>query len=289
MRRLLWLALTLPAAVSPMPARADHVRVSASVTAAVVEVRERSAVVKVTWSAACENAPNPSWDGSLNLVDQATGEKIYMGGVSSGSGSSRQLVGRLDRDRSMIAALRIACASYPELHGSGFIEVGSAPAVVPRLGAGGSGGSGGSGGGSGGGTTGDRDAPPSGLPATACAVLKVGTTSDDRLLGTAGHDRLRGLGGDDLIRGAAGHDCLDGGPGSDRLEGEGGSDALYGRGGADTLSGGAGKNLYDAGAGNDLVLAVNGRRETIRCGPGRDRARLDRADRAIGCERVTRP
>jgi hypothetical protein len=46
---------------------------------------------------------------------------------------------------------------------------------------------------------------------------------------------------------------------------------------------GAGTDAFDAGAGDDTIEARDRRRETIRCGSGRDRN-----DRLIGCERVTR-
>ena len=266
---------------------AEHATIAASVGASRGEVRETSVTVVVTWSVVCGGSNGPdSYSGNLNLVDQGTAEAIYMGGVSSAEGTARQIVDRTDRNRSMAPRLKITCGR--DGHGAGPIEVAGEPVTVPRRGveADGDGGAGGGGGSGDGGTGGE--APPSGLPSVACALVETGTPGADRLTGTTGHDRLLGLAGDDRLRGRAGHDCLDGGSGDDRLEGEGGSDALYGRGGADTLSGGSGTNLYDAGAGNDVVLAANGRRETIRCGAGRDRARADRADRAVGCERVTR-
>jgi Ca2+-binding RTX toxin-like protein len=58
--------------------------------------------------------------------------------------------------------------------------------------------------------------------------------------------------------------------------------------GNDRLSGGAGADAFDAGAGNDAIDARDRRRETIRCGSGRDRVAADRNDRLIGCEHVTR-
>jgi Ca2+-binding RTX toxin-like protein len=287
MRRLLWVALPAIVLASPAPAPADHVSISASVTARLLEERERSVTIRVSWSVTCNNATSPSYYGNLNLVDQATGQKIYMGGVSAGSGQADQIVDRLDRDRTMVAVLKISCASTPDNHGSETIEPGSNPVTVPQLGAkiGGGGGGGGSGGG---GAGGDAGGLATGLPSGACATQRRGTAAGDRLVGTAGGDWLQGLGGDDRLRGRGGHDCLDGGPGRDRLEGEAGSDALRGGSGADTLIGGAGTNRYDAGPGNDVVHAANGRRETVRCGTGTDRVRADRADRLIGCERVSR-
>lgn len=72
------------------------------------------------------------------------------------------------------------------------------------------------------------------------------------------------------------------------LLGEDGDDRLTGGSGADRLVGGRGENIYDAGSGNDFVDAANGRSELVRCGRGRDTARVDRTDTLSGCERVTR-
>ena len=285
MRRLLLVALPSAVLAWPPPAGADHVSVSATVTARLLEERERSVTVRVSWSVTCHNATSPSYHGNLNLVDQATGKEIYMGGVSGASGQADQIVDRLERDRTMVAVLKISCASHPDDHGSDTIEPGSNPVVVPQLGATTGGGGGG---GSGGPSGGDAGGLAAGLPSGACATRRRGTTAADRLDGTAGGDWLQGFGGNDRLRGRAGHDCLDGGPGRDRLEGEGGSDALRGGAGADTLIGGAGTNRDDAGPGNAVMQAANGRRETVRCGSGTDRVRADRGDRLVGCERVTR-
>jgi hypothetical protein len=62
---------------------------------------------------------------------------------------------------------------------------------------------------------------------------------------------------------------------------------LTGGRGDDRLSGGSGVNAYDAGPGADCIDAPNGRPELVRCGSGRDRARVDRRDRVRGCERLT--
>jgi hypothetical protein len=48
---------------------------------------------------------------------------------------------------------------------------------------------------------------------------------------------------------------------------------------ADRLSG---------GAGNDRVTAVDGKRDAVDCGPGRDTAVVDSHDRVRGCEHVLR-
>ena len=79
-----------------------------------------------------------------------------------------------------------------------------------------------------------------------------------------------------------------GGEGKDRLSGESGNDTLAGGSGNDTLTGGRGRNGYAAGSGNDTVNARNRQRERVDCGPGRDKATVDRSDRVRRCERVRR-
>jgi CSLREA domain-containing protein len=137
-----------------------------------------------------------------------------------------------------------------------------------------------------------------------------GGPGDDLLIGTAGADLLCGLGGNDVIKGLGGNDSLFGdaclvarasrpfaassdgddrlfgGAGQDSLIGGGGDDLLDGGGGDDRLAGGAGRNVYRGGAGKDTILARNGKRESIDCGAGKDRATVDRADRVKGCETV---
>ncbi|WP_272477824.1 calcium-binding protein [Baekduia alba] len=133
-----------------------------------------------------------------------------------------------------------------------------------------------------------------------------GTVFGDRLVGNDGDDLLKGNGGDDCLEGGSGSDVLDGGDGNDRLAGSSGADRLTGGAGADrltggkgndTLSGGPGNDLLSpgdgkdaiaAGSGNDTVNAVDGVRETVDCGAGRDTVRADKRDRLAHCEKVTR-
>jgi len=63
---------------------------------------------------------------------------------------------------------------------------------------------------------------------------------------------------------------LDGGPGNDRITGGYDADRLHG------------------GPGRDAIVAVDGRRDRVDCGPGRDTALVDRIDRVRNCERVRR-
>jgi hypothetical protein len=84
--------------------------------------------------------------------------------------------------------------------------------------------------------------------------------------------------GDDRLRGGDQADTLDGGTRDDFISGEGGNDVLIGGPGADLLF---------AGDGNDVVRAADGTRDKVNCGPGRDRAIVDRRDDvARTCERV---
>jgi Ca2+-binding RTX toxin-like protein len=134
-----------------------------------------------------------------------------------------------------------------------------------------------------------------------------GTTGRDTLRGTAGVDSIFGLGRNDVLNGLGSGDCIFGGGGRDTLRGSGGVDRLVGgaardrllggpsgdqllggRGG-DRLNGGRGGNAYDGGRGSDRIAARNGKNELVFCGPGRDRAVVDRRDRVRGCERVVRP
>jgi len=61
------------------------------------------------------------------------------------------------------------------------------------------------------------------------------------------------------------------------LSGGGGSDRLLGHRGFDKLLG---------GAGGDVIKAVDGKRDRVKCGRGRDKAVVDRRDAASGCERL---
>jgi Ca2+-binding RTX toxin-like protein len=95
-------------------------------------------------------------------------------------------------------------------------------------------------------------------------------------VGTAGADTLEGTEGPDLLRGLAGEDFLSGADGDD---------TLLGNADADILNGGPGLDEIAGGSGRDRINALDGRGERVRCGKGKDRARLDPDDEAIGCER----
>jgi Ca2+-binding RTX toxin-like protein len=100
------------------------------------------------------------------------------------------------------------------------------------------------------------------------AVVKV---EDCDLTGTDGRDVLRGTSADDSICGLRG------------------SDRLFGRGGDDVLDGGLGQDSLYGGAGNDRLLARDGERDRVDCGPGYDTVLADPLDRvARNCENVQR-
>lgn len=293
MRSRLALALAIPALLAlALPARsaADHVTANPTVSARLGEPGDRHWEVVVDWAINCNGGGStPTFGGDLNLVDQVTGERTYIGGTFHGSGQSVQLVSRRATPWYIYPLIKSWCGTgLPLLHGSPTIEAVGGVLEVPALGSGGS--SGGDHGGQGG-----RDFPGGGfggpsdpLRPAGCGRKREGTPRADTLRGTSFGDLIIGLEGDDLIRGLAGNDCLIGDGGNDRLLGRKGSDRLTGGDGDDRLVGGKGVNRYDAGPGNDDVKAANGRRELVSCGEGQDRARVDRRDRVAGCEKVTR-
>jgi hemolysin type calcium-binding protein len=282
--------LALLALALPVSSAADHVTANPTVSARLGEpVGDRNWQVVVDWGITCSGGGStPQYGGDLNLVDQVTGEKMYLGGTFHGSGQDVELVSRRATPRYVRPVIKSWCSSgLPLLHGSGPFEVTGNVVEVPALGSDGSGGDHGGQGGRdfpGGGFGGPSDP----LRPVGCGRKREGTPRADTLRGTSSGDLIFGLDGNDLIRGRAGNDCLIGDGGNDRLLGGKGSDRLTGGDGNDTLVGGKGVNRYDAGSGNEIVKAANGRRELVSCGEGRDRARVDRHDRVAACEKVTR-
>jgi Ca2+-binding RTX toxin-like protein len=273
-------------------AAADHIVTTGSVSARLTERRGVDYwTVEINWTAGCNGAtPDKAWyGGDLYMIDADTGERIYVGGVvdtsgqTSVSGTREWAVSSIERPRTLFPELTIGCYENFPLHGGRAVTVtGTSIFVPPRF----SGPGGGPGGANGDYGSGDPTRPPA---AGGCGLALVGTDDPDTLIGTGGGDVVFGLGAGDRIRGLGGHDCLIGGSGNDVLRGEAGSDRLTGGRGNDNLVGGPGVNAYDAGPGRDIVDARNGKREVVRCGSGRDRARVDRSDRPNGCEVVSRP
>jgi hypothetical protein len=133
-----------------------------------------------------------------------------------------------------------------------------------------------------------RTAKRCGLAIQARGGVGNGTTGGDRITGESLGDDLAGRAGDDCLTGLRGDDTLDGGDGDDTLDGGRGEDLARGGAGDDRLVGGSGADRLEAGPGKDSVDAVDGKRDVVRCGDGRDRARVDAVDSLAGCERVTR-
>ncbi len=127
-----------------------------------------------------------------------------------------------------------------------------------------------------------------------------GGRDGDTLLGQAGHDRLGGGGGPDRIWGGSGADRLAGQSGNDYLTASaqslvhGGDDDdkvyLHDEGGSvRPLAHASGYEVH-GGAGTDSIDARDGRKSSVDCGSGSDRAYLDPGDRTRGCERrIERP
>jgi hypothetical protein len=99
-------------------------------------------------------------------------------------------------------------------------------------------------------------------------IRATATAQADVLNGIDGPDKLNGLAGNDIILGYAGQDSLNGGPGNDTIEAGRGGDSVVG------------------GPGNDIISAIDGRRDNIDCGPGKDTAYADKVDKVVRCETV---
>jgi Ca2+-binding RTX toxin-like protein len=266
---------------------ANHVDVKGSASAVLKEqVSTNSWGVEVRHGGTClGDTLAVDFFGSLKLVDEASGEEIYLGGVSSASGKTSVTVASKPVWRRLHPLLRIACTAGFPSHGSEFIEVVGAAVLIPPIN-GGDGGGGGGGSGSGGGAGGGGG--PTEPPRTGgCRLPLVGTDRAETLNGTGAGDVIFGRGGHDRISGRAGVDCLIGSAGNDTLRGEDGADRLTGGSGADTLVGGPGINFYKAGAGNDVVDSRNSKPELVECGAGFDRARVDSHDTVKGCEKLS--
>ncbi len=282
-------AVIWPAASSAEPT------ISATVSALLKERKSADTWnVEISWTASCQNVASgktPVYNGDLYMVDLDTDERHHVGGVVDVSGQ-RSVSGKREwsvsarrRWQHLRAELTINCyETFPQVGGPAITVTGNA-VIIPRAFGGGGGGSGGGGGG---GDYGSGD-PTEPLGSGGCVAALVGTNASETLTGSDEGEVIFGLGGRDRIRGRGDHDCLIGGRGDDQLRGQQGFDRLIGGRGKDVLIGGPGVNAYDAGPGSDYVAARNGKRELVRCGPGRDRARVDRRDRVRSCERPIRP
>ncbi len=122
-----------------------------------------------------------------------------------------------------------------------------------------------------------------------------GGPDGDTLLGQAGHDRLGGGGGPDRMWGGSGADRLGGESGDDYLTAsaqslvDGGDDDdklyLHDEGGSvPSLAHPSGYPVH-GGPGTDSIDARDGRKSSVDCGSGLDRAYVDPGDRTRACER----
>lgn len=91
------------------------------------------------------------------------------------------------------------------------------------------------------------------------------------------------------IRGSAQADTLNGTASADVIHGRAGNDRLAGRAGPDFLEGGDGRDSVEGGAGADRIgVHLDGARDLVSCGQGRDVVLADLLDRvAADCEVVS--
>jgi Ca2+-binding RTX toxin-like protein len=90
--------------------------------------------------------------------------------------------------------------------------------------------------------------------------------------------------GDDVVDASQVRDrltttILDGGPGDDTLLGSPFHDAI---------NGGKGRDRLEGNAGNDQINSRDEYPDVVRCGAGKDRAKVGRGDVVSGCEQVDR-
>lgn len=123
-----------------------------------------------------------------------------------------------------------------------------------------------------------------------------GSDSADRLVGTKHGDIVIAGAGDDVVHAGDGQNVVYGQWGNDTILTGSYVDTVYGGGGDDVIRTGAGedssflgpgRDVVDAGRGPDHVIANDGERDFVDCGPGDDRARVDKRDVVRNCEHVT--
>jgi hypothetical protein len=111
-------------------------------------------------------------------------------------------------------------------------------------------------------------------PMTQGSLSLRGEDGNDIVLGGPQHDHARGGTGKDLIYGGGGDDSLEGEEGDDRLYGGAGEDQIgAGRGSAEPFF-----DFLSGGSGRDALHSIDGNRDKVLCGPGRDQAYVDGVD-----------
>ena len=106
--------------------------------------------------------------------------------------------------------------------------------------------------------------------------------------GAGGRCMFFGTPGKDVVSGTEQEDLVIAGPGDDVLLGRGGNDLLLAQEGNDVVRAGAGRDEVVGGRGDDRLYTRDREKDAISGGPGRDRAWVDRRDRASGVERLFR-
>jgi Ca2+-binding RTX toxin-like protein len=115
----------------------------------------------------------------------------------------------------------------------------------------------------------------------------IGSKVGDLLIGGAGDDVIHAGDGQNYVYGQWGNDTILTGSYYDTVWGGGGNDVIRTGAGEDTIYPGPGRDVVDAGRGPDHVIANDGERDVIDCGPGDDEARVDKIDVVRNCEHVT--
>lgn len=133
---------------------------------------------------------------------------------------------------------------------------------------------------------GDDTVDSSALPALFELAVLGDRGNDTAYLG-AGNDFFNGAQDKDRVYGGAGRDWLRTGLDDDVIDGEADGDHLVGVDGDDTISGGSGDDRLYGIDGNDELHPGEGN-DWLNCGDGVDIASAKSADRALGCERVSR-
>jgi hypothetical protein len=123
-----------------------------------------------------------------------------------------------------------------------------------------------------------------------------GTDGADNIVGTAGGDLIIAGSGDDLIRAGGrqniveaqwGNDDIRAGSGPDSIDGGPGDDVIRSGAGPDLIVPALGRDTVYAGKGDDHVLANDGQRDVVDCGPADDRVIADHVDLLRNCEHIT--
>jgi len=115
-------------------------------------------------------------------------------------------------------------------------------------------------------------------------LLRAPPGTDALIEGGSGNDVIIGSRKDDLFDGGRGNDRVSGRAGWDRITGGRGNDRLSGGSGRDNITGGRGTDRLSGGSGDDVINSRDSNRDSVSCGPGRDRVKADRRDHLRGCE-----